>query len=197
MFAGRNQEAEATLRKAAASTESDRRRSLALVNLGYVLLEEKNYVESAKALDQAIEARPDGAVAYSTRAEVYLRQGIQPEKALELLDRGIQLKTNSVMQSDSDVHMFGYFQANRAWALFLLGRRAEAEQALEQADQWQHKAMAYEHFKPGCAGVRYRMGMALLAGGEKDRARDEFRQVSTIDPHSKYAALSQAALRNC
>ncbi len=195
MFAGRNQEAEEVLRKCIATLQPPMKKALALVNLGYVLLDQRRYNEAAQALDEAIQIRPDGAVAYSTRAEVFLQRGVDPQKALELLDRGIHYKQRSVIQSGRDVHVFGYLAANRAWALFLLHRLAEAEQALKEAEKSFRNAAISERFKPGQAGIRYHMGRALLAGGDAVRAQGEFRQAIEIDPAGKYAALSRAALQ--
>ncbi len=193
LLAARNQEAEKLFRRCLKSPESTMQQSLILVNLGYVLLEQKRYAESAQALDEAIRMRPEGATAYSTRAEVFLRQGIEPERALELLDRGIQYKQATARQRHRDVHVLGYLHANRAWALFLLGRPAEAERALEEAEESLQEAMAAERFKPCAAGIRYRKGRALLVAGDATRAQEEFRQSCEIDPDGKYAALSRAA----
>jgi tetratricopeptide (TPR) repeat protein len=107
LLADRNQDAEQVFRRCLKSPESTMQQSLILVNLGYLLLEQKRYAESAQALDEAIRMRPEGATAHSTRAEVFLRQGIEPERALELLDRGIQYKQASARQRHRDVHVLG------------------------------------------------------------------------------------------
>jgi len=163
-------------------------RGFYLVNLGYVLLGAKRYDEARETFEEAIRSRPNGAVAHSSLAEVYLQQGIELEKALQLVDLGIQF--NDAKQAAVDQHVFGYLFANRAWALFLLGRAEEARASLEEARPYASVA-----FKPGAAGVHYHMARALLAGGLNAEAAEHLRQARQVDPHGKYAALSDALFR--
>ncbi|HKW97450.1 MAG TPA: tetratricopeptide repeat protein [Bryobacteraceae bacterium] len=194
MFAGRYREAEQALRECIQAVQSSGPRHLGLVNLGYVLLELGRYDEAARSLDEVIKLQPHRAVPYSTRAEIYLRQGIEPERALALLDKGIQNKTGSEQQRRVDRHVLGYLFANRAWALFLLGRREEAEQALKSAEEGLQAALS-DGVKPGAAGVHYHMARALFAGGETGRAREHFVAAAKTDPNGKYAKLADEALR--
>jgi len=190
MFAGRNREAEELIRECLKNALTPPERGLFLVNLGYVLLGEKRYDEARQTYEEAIRNRPNGAVAYSSLAEVYLQQGIEPEKALQLADRGITFKKTSAHQSQVDQHIFGYLYANRAWALFLLGRTAEVQQSLEEARRFSSIPN-----KPGAAGVHYHIARALLAGGLNAEAAEHLRQVKQIDPQGRYAAFSDALLR--
>jgi len=184
MFAGRNREAEEVFRQCLGRRLTAAGRSLVLVNLGYVLLGEKRYQEARQVYEEAIRLRPKGAVAYSSLAEIYLQQGLEPEKALQLLDRGIALKQSAAEQRTVDAHIFGYLFSNRAWALFLLGRSSEASEALEQA-----RAFTAVRMKPAAAGVHYHVARALMAGGMTAEAAEHLRQVKQIDPHGRYAAL--------
>jgi tetratricopeptide (TPR) repeat protein len=190
MFAGRNPEAEHTLRECLARESSPVHQSLAMVNLGYVMLGQRRYDEARQSLEGAIKLRPNGAVAYSSLAETYLQQGIEPQKALELVDRGIELKQNSEMQARVDEHIFGYLFANRAWALFLLGRAVEADAALDEALKFSAAPS-----KAGAAGVQYHVARALVAAGQIPQAREHFRKARETDPKGRYAALAEAALR--
>lgn len=190
MFAGRDQEAEAALRESISREPSSFHKSLGLVNLGYTLLDRARYDEAREALEESIRLRPDGAVAYSSLAEVYLRQGIQPDKALGLVNRGIEYKCNSETQAGVDPHILGYLFANRAWALALLGRTEDAAEALDEARKYSNVKV-----KPGAAGVHYRIGRVLLALKQSAEAAQEFRQTRAIDPHGMYARLAEAALR--
>jgi tetratricopeptide (TPR) repeat protein len=192
MFAGRTAEAEAALRQSLAGETSSVHKSLVLVNIGYTLLGEGRYNEARQALEEAIALRPNGAVAYSTLGEVYLRQGIEPQKALDLLDKGIKLKRASDRQMTVDLHILGYLLANRAWALLLLGHPAEADVALHEARKY-----SAVDIKPGAAGVHYRIGRVLLAEKRNQEAAEEFRQARQIDPKGMYATLSEAASRDC
>ena len=192
MFAGRSADAEAALRQSLVGETSSMHKSLVLVNIGYTLLGERRYNEAKQALEEAIQLRPAGAVAYSTLAEVYLHQGIEPQKALDLLDKGTKYKRESDRQMSVDLHILGYLYANRAWALVLLGHPSEADDALDEARKYSAVDM-----KPGAAGVHYRIGRVLLAEKRNPEAAEEFRQARQIDPKGVYAALSEAALRDC
>lgn len=189
MFAGRDREAEDVLRQCLTQRLTTPQRGLYLVNLGYVLLGQKRYDEARQAYEEAIRCRPKGAVAYSSLAEVYLQQGIEPERALQLLDQGIRLKEASGQQAHVDLHIFGYLFANQAWALFLLGRTDEADAALKQAQRY-----TTVRSKPGAAGVHCHIAQALVAGGRKPEAMEHFRQARQIEPQGRYAALAGAAL---
>jgi hypothetical protein len=74
--------------------------------------------------------------------------------------------------------------------LFLLGRPAEAEQALEQAGK-----KTGDRFRPGVAGLHYRVGRALLAGGRTSAAVEQFHQARATDPGGNYGLLAERALR--
>lgn len=189
MFAGQDREAEEVLRHCLSQRLTPPQRGLYLVNLGYVLLGQKRYDEARQAYEEAIRCRPKGAVAYSSLAEVYLQQGIQPERALQLLDQGIRLKEASEQQARIDPHIFGYLFANRAWALFLLDRADEADAALEQAQRYTTVAS-----RPGAAGVHCHIAQALAAGNRESEAMEHFRQACQIEPQGRYAALAGAAL---
>lgn len=187
MFAGRNREAEDIIRQCLTRKLTAPGRSLVLVNLGYVLLGEKRYEEARQVYEEAVRLRPKGAVAYSSLAEVYLQQGIEPDKALQLADIGLKLKRASREQAAVDQHILGYLLANRAWALFLLGRAGEARESLDQAHQYGNLP-----FRPGAAGVHYHMARALLAGGFDTKAAEHFGQVKQIDPQGRYAGLADS-----
>ena len=191
MFAGRNREAEEVIRQCLNNALTAPERGLFLVNLGYVLLGEKRYDEARQVYEEAIRNRPNGAVAYSSLAEVYLEQGIEPERALQLADLGIKFKRASRAQTEVDQHIFGYLFANRAWALFLLGRAEEARESLDQA-----QAFTSVGIKPGAAGVHYHIARALAAGGQSAQAAEQFRQARQADPQGRYAALADAALKD-
>jgi len=189
MFAGRDREAEGVIRQCLAHALTAPLRGLFLVNLGYVLLGQRRYDEARDVYEEAIRNRPNGAVAYSSLAEVYLQQGIEPERALQLLDQGIKFKQASGQQARVDQHISGYLFANRAWALFLLGRTEDARKSLNQAHRY-----TSVNIKPGAAGVHYHMGRALLAGGFNTEAAEHFGQVRQIDPKGRYVALADAML---
>jgi tetratricopeptide (TPR) repeat protein len=73
--------------------------------------------------------------------------------------------------------------ATRAWALALLGRRQEAEQAIERALLLRGDAMA-----GSVASTRIKVGMALAAMDQPDKALEHFRAAYDADPKGKYGA---------
>ncbi|MGD0013733.1 MAG: tetratricopeptide repeat protein [Bryobacteraceae bacterium] len=192
LFAGRQLEAEQALREALAAgqAEGGERQSFTLVNLGRALLEQERHEEAMRALEGALELRPNGAAACSTLAEIYLRQGVEAQAVLELTRRGLARKWNAPLQRQADRGVFGHLWADRAWALFLLGRHAEAEQALQEAGK-----KTGDRFRPGVAGLHYRMGRALLAGGRTSAAVEQFHQARATDPGGKDGVLAEHALR--
>jgi tetratricopeptide (TPR) repeat protein len=73
--------------------------------------------------------------------------------------------------------------ATRAWALALLGRRQEAEQAIERAVRVRLETQAASF-----ATTHLKVGMALLAMDQPEKAVGHFRAAYDADPTGKYGA---------
>ncbi len=194
LFAGRYQQAEQLLR--ASLAEGQRKgalleQSAALDNLGFALMEQRRYDEAIKAFEGAIEIKADRDGPYNYLAEAYLRQGLEPQRALELIDRALHNKRATALSRRIDRHMFGEMWGNRAWALALLGRHAEALESIERGF-----AETDQNFKPGLAGLHWRVGQAQRARGDFAKAIGHFTQARELDPIGNYGHLSAQALRD-
>ena len=75
--------------------------------------------------------------------------------------------------------------ASRAWALALLGRREEAEQAIERATR-----VRRETHVALFASTRLNVGMALLAMHQPEKAIGHFRAAHEADRDGKYGVLA-------
>jgi tetratricopeptide (TPR) repeat protein len=182
LFAGEYREAEARLREGLEREQKGLSATMGatLENLGYVLARQGRCEEAIKTLKGAIEIAPDAAGPYITLAGVYLRQGVQAEQALELLAQAQENKGSSLLSRYTDRHRWGQIWANRAWALTLQGRHAEAAKALEQAFKKRDRK-----FKPGLADLHCRMGKVMRLRGDKAAAMEHWRQAQQIDPQGK------------
>jgi tetratricopeptide (TPR) repeat protein len=182
LFAGEYQEAEARLREGLEREQKGLSATMGatLENLGYVLARQGRYEEAIKTLKGAIEIAPDAAGPYITLAGVYLRQGLQAERALELLAQAQENKGSSLLSRYTDRHRWGQIWANRAWALTLQGRHAEAAEVLEQAFKKRDRK-----FKPGLADLYCRMGKVMRLRGDKAAAIEHWQQAQQIDPQGK------------
>ena len=78
-------------------------------------------------------------------------------------------------------------QHNLGWALYNLGRDAEAEEALRLAIR----------LEPSLEGAHYILGLVLVRQGRRDEARAQFRRARELAPDSPFgqaAALHLKAL---
>jgi Tfp pilus assembly protein PilF len=179
-FAGEYGEAEARLRESLAQRGDFSALSAALENLGRTLIGQGRYEEAAKTLAGAIEIRPEGCGPYIALAEVYLRQGLQPERALELLARAQENKAKSFLRRRADRYQWGQIWASRAWALALQGLYAEADAALEGAFQ-----VRDPKFAPGLADLHCRAGQVMRLRGDEAGAVEHWRQAQQVDPQGE------------
>jgi len=189
LLAGRAAEAEASARATLSKRQSPRMRALDLDALGEALTDLGRFADARATLEEsvAVDVGPGGAL--NNLAELYLRQGIELRKALELIDRAVAAKVALPMGKRMDRHQGAVRLANRAWAFALLGRRREAEQSIAEARQ-----AAVPGFLPVLAGVHWRIGMTWLALGQFTEARKEFQAAETLDPRGKYGRLGQQGI---
>jgi len=96
--------------------------------------------------------------------------------------------------------------AQRAWALARLGRQSEGQEstglalklaipscaALKRGGSFQLASPASALFH--LAGVYWRTGMAALAMGQRDTAREHFKLASDADPRGEYGGLGRQQL---
>jgi tetratricopeptide (TPR) repeat protein len=176
-YAGRPEEAEAILRELVAAERDSKKRTLALEELGRVLLAQSRYDDAKRAFEAAAKMAPTRPAAYSGLAEVRLMHGMEAEQALESARRARQLQ--------ADRKGLGAIWGDEAWALAVLGRSSEAQQAIEAGV----KEMDREH-RPEVAAFHWRAGMALLAIEQTTNAMQWFVKAVEIDPEGYYGKLA-------
>lgn len=157
-----------------------------LDSLGEALGDQGRYEEAKKCFQYAIEVggtRP--SLPRFGLAELLLKQGAEAQKAMDLIDEGTRMEKGRLKTKAEPVRL-----AARAWALALLGRRQEAEEAIERAVQGR-RFFAVSLL----ASTRWQAGMALLALGETGKAVEHFRAARDADPKGKYCALAIQQLK--
>jgi tetratricopeptide (TPR) repeat protein len=107
-----------------------------------------------------------------------LAQGTEPQQALELLDEAMRVAKGRAAAKVEPLR-----SANRARALALLGRRQEAEQAIDRAVRVRLPAAMF-------ANMRLNVGMALLAMDQPEKAIEHFRAAHEADRGGKSGALA-------
>jgi tetratricopeptide (TPR) repeat protein len=180
-LANRPAEAEGCYRQALAGSRGSSGPDLAglLGCLAESLEDQGRYEESRRCRQAAIDMGDNilGSSRHS-QAELLLRQGTEPQRALELVDEAMRIAKGPVAAKVEPSR-----SATRAWALALLGRRQEAEQAIERALLLRGDAMA-----GSVASTRIKVGMALAAMDQPDKALEHFRAAYDADPKGKYGA---------
>lgn len=155
-----------------------------LTYLGYALMEQRRYKEAAQRFRKADQCYPQSGAAVGL-AEVYLRQQLEPEQALALLD---QLATDNPELTEHANS--GEYWVNRAWAWILLAQPAEAEASLKRA-----LLHLNDLPKPHQAGLLYRAGLVARLMDNRQTADEHFRQAAQLDPHGNFGQRAAKALR--
>jgi tetratricopeptide (TPR) repeat protein len=164
--------------------------TLMLVNLGYVLLADGRLTDAASAFEGATKLLPVCWDAYNGLAEVSLLRGGEPHRALELVDKALELKKENDAQPAIDRHVLAYIWANRARAQAALGLTGEAKESLDHA-----ASQADPEFVPGFAGTLWRSGLALLRMDLEAEAMQQFKRAKEIDPQGLYGQMSGEAIQ--
>jgi tetratricopeptide (TPR) repeat protein len=186
-LANRPAEAEQCYRRGLAQSHAISRsdRATLLGCLAEALEDQGRHEESRKCRQAAI-ALGDNILGSSRHslAEVLLRQGTEPLKALELVDEAMRIAKGPAAAKVEPSR-----SATRAWALAMLGRRQEAEQAIERALRIGRTRAA------SFATTRLKVGMALLAMDQPQKAIEHFRAALEADPKGKYGARALQQLK--
>ncbi len=183
-LAGRSGEAEgyyrAALARAGGETPAFRAQTLTL--LGFALTDLRRYDEARRCLESAVRIGDRKGSARVGLAELLLDQGIEPDRALALLDEAmsktVQRQTNAERA------------ATKAWALALLGRQSEAETAMRLALNGADPAI-----RPVVASIHWRIGKALVATQRLADAKDHFWTGYRTDPNGVHGGLSRTELQ--
>ena len=189
LLAGRYREAEDALRGSLAGLRTGPDQAVALDYLGEVLMELRRNDDAQRSFEASLHAAPGFRRPYRGMAEIVLRRGREPQKALEYVEQirggtGISLTGRANRKTEDD------YWALKAWALAELGRSGEVAPAIEAAFRATNKKSRTE-----MAATSYRAGMAMQAIGNQSAANDYFKRAQELDPHGRRGTLAQAALR--
>jgi tetratricopeptide (TPR) repeat protein len=162
--------------------DKDPKNFRALFSLGAALERQKRFDEAEKAFRAALALSPDSAIALNYLGYMNADRNVKVAEALALIQKALV--------SDPEN---GSYLDSLAWALYRLGRNAEAEVAIRKAHKEQEKnAVVIAH-----------LGMILAAKGENAEAlkylrlalegEDEDGELDRSLVEGKIRALSQAA----
>jgi tetratricopeptide (TPR) repeat protein len=148
--------------------------SVALLDLG-------RPSEAAEAAQVALALAPDCAIAHFYLAEAERACGAPAQDIEDQLRSGLDCAGAP---------------ASEAALRCALGAHLLAEHRIAEATLTLHGA---EALVPRCAAprqiaLRVRLGELLIAQGQIERAREQFRNVATLDPHGRYAGAAWRAL---
>ena len=205
--AGRPFEAELCYRRALVkrSSVSVRVRVRLLSNLGESLMDQGHYGEARECLNRALASGEPMGSCITSMARLLLLQGTEPQKALEMADKAMELPSYALDGAAFPLNLATAW-ALRAWALALLGRQREARQGIERAVDSMAAVLAGtpSHYKTkplyvpdhhaivrlGVSETQWTIGMALLAMQDTVEAGVHFRVASDTDPKGKYGKLA-------
>ncbi len=195
LYMGRPEDAEVAIRQSLSRV----RRSLLFAdsflgwleeNRGYALVEQKRYDEAVTAFQNGLVFNPKDSDRLTALAEVYLRQGSEPQRALDLTDRSLKHKHRGIVNRYFMRNSVGELRANHAWALAMAGRYAEAHETLEQAFREYDKSS-----KLSAASLYWRAGHVMWLRGDERAAREHWTRALGIDPIGNYGRLAREMLR--
>jgi tetratricopeptide (TPR) repeat protein len=186
--------------------------------LGEALMDLGRYQESQQSLNSALALGDPSGSCQSNIAQLLLLQGAEPQKALDIVDKAIEITAHGLTGNfpyDWRERLGNLIRsslwAQKAWALALLGRRVEARHAIDVALKSVDAAQAGEPnyyrtgravgpsfrtvLRTGVAEAQWRTGMALLAIHDPANAMTHFAVARDNDPKGKYGILSRQQLK--
>lgn len=192
-YAGRWQAAEEIIKQAISLGQRQKappaNQALALQGYGAVLLAEGRYDEAQRVLESSIQLRPEGSGSYLRLAELYLKQGINGERALELANKAIENKGKSLLLRLAARWNWAEFYSIRAWALAACDRHAEAEAEFERAFK------IAGNFKPELAMAHYRAARATDLRGDSAAVSEHLGRAVALDPHGAAGHLASQGIK--
>jgi tetratricopeptide (TPR) repeat protein len=189
LLAGRYPEAEDALRRSFTSSHAGATYGMALEYLGDTLLEERLYDEALRCFEAALHTLTWFRRPYRGMAEMLLRQGKDPQKALQYVESIIDFAGLSQLQIRNNGHPQDDYWSLKAWALASMGRSSEVAGAIENA----LKATSPK-CRPDLAATHYRAGMAMQVLGNISEAQEHFRQAVEFDPNGRRGTLAKTAM---
>jgi hypothetical protein len=182
-LAGRGEEAERCLRRALSEARGTDAafRAHALMCLGFTLTDRGRYEESQRCFETVVAMGDRTGGARIGLAELLLKQGTEPEKALALIEEGMKIKKNRLARPER--------MGSRAWALGAMGRQREMDEAMATALRETDPSL-----KTVAAGVHWRIGKALVACQRIAEAIEHFQTAFQTDPLGQSGASSRMEL---
>jgi tetratricopeptide (TPR) repeat protein len=191
LLAGRYREAEDALRRSFTSSHAAATYGMALEYLGDTLMEEGRYDEAQRSFEAALHTFTWLRRPYRGMAEMLLRQGKDPQKALQYVESIVDFAGLSQLQIKNNGRPQDDYWSLKAWALACAGRSSEIAAAIESA----LKATSPKCL-PDLAATHYRAGMAMQALGNVSEAKEHFRSAVEYDPQGRRGRLASAAMHD-
>jgi tetratricopeptide (TPR) repeat protein len=163
---------------------------MALEYLCDTLMEERRYDEALRCFEAALHTFTWLRRPYRGMAEMLLRQGKDPQKALQYVESIIDFAGLSQLQIRNNGRPQDDYWSLKAWALACIGRSSEVPGAIENA----LKATSPK-CRPDLAATHYRAGMAMQVLGNISEAQRHFRRAVEFDPQGRRGTPAKAALR--
>jgi hypothetical protein len=157
---------------------------IALNNLARELIFQERYVEALPLLEIAINLHPNFTKAYDSLAAWYLHQDTYPERALELLNFGHQLKSSATKGATYSLRL-----ATRGLAEARVGQTEQAKATQRAAFK-----LANPGYVPGYAELHRIAGLTALAYSDQAAARQYFQKAAELDPNGRIGKMAQAKL---
>ena len=181
-ISGRLQEAEEIYRARCRSVRKPAARARELVVLGEVLTYQARYAEAKALFDEALRLDESYAGTWQELDEWYLAQDLDPQQALNLIERGI-----SALAGEPSAFRL----AAKAWALGRLGRREEACARLDDAFR-----KAEPEFPPALAELHVAADRTCTAISDPAGARGHFQEAVRLDPRGLYGMIASGFLQS-
>jgi tetratricopeptide (TPR) repeat protein len=184
-LAGRPTEAEAIIGKLASEVCAPMGRARRLIILAEVLMDQGHWAQAKEILEEATRTNIGLGSPLATLADWYLLQGIEPQKALDLLEQANTALGSVALKPSVRNAILALRFATKALALARLGQHHEAESVILEAFR-----MADAKNVPGVALLHWYAGMAFAAMGQPSKASDHFQEAAAIDAQGKYGKLA-------
>jgi len=159
-------------------------RFASLTNLARIYREQGRADEALHTYEEARALNEQHSLPYLGQAMVYLEEGREPQRALELLDTALEHEPNHPA-----ANLRGLIMVGRAWALTLLGNDEAASEAFSQSI-----LATNPDNKPRLAEVHERAGRVLLLRNEEEAAREYFTNAIAHDPQGHTGDKARRAL---
>jgi hypothetical protein len=181
--AGHSVEAEQCYRRALGEARNapSAFRAQTLCLLGFALSNLGRYEEAERCQESVIAMGDKMGSARVGIAESLLLQGKDPERALALLEEAMKIKKSRQAQPER--------MATKAWALALMGRQREMQEAMTTA-----LGEIDPSLKAVVASVNWRIGKALVAVQRAAEAMEHFRTACQEDPQGDNGAIARLEL---